>query len=523
MKIQDARTDSVGTVLKARVAIIGAGAAGLSLARRLANRSDGVLLVESGGLKLEGGTQRLAAGRSIGVPYFDLLATRLRYYGGTTNHWTGYCRVGQPIDLEGRPELGILPWPVDLPGLMPYLKEAAGLLDVSADFFNQKGRIEAVGLPGSEMVEGLPGFSGAVETRTFQISPSRLVARTVEDELASLPGLTQVLNLNVVELIQNGARRIDRARARTLTGKEVEIQADYFILACHGIENARILLSSTSQSPAGVGNGHDNVGRHFSEHAVVENSTLIPSSRFPDIYDFNEVRRLGIDIHLALSEASMRKHGVLNNYVRFLRTGFGEQTEQSLTDLGKTFMRPFDAEVAEDMRTVLDDMPGVAGAALGSIHPRLRWKPYFKMRHRFEQAPNPLSRVVLSARKNAIGQPEADLDWHLTDLDVKTVTVGRDLVARELSALGLGRVQMGEITRATMEKRLGGTHHQMGTTRMSKRPEDGVVDFDSRVHDLDNLYIAGSSVFPNPSDASPTLTLIAMAMRLADHLQGRLV
>jgi choline dehydrogenase-like flavoprotein len=520
--IRDARTDSVGSVLTAKVAILGAGAAGLNIARHMGARADGILLVESGGLTLEGKTQSLFAGRSTGVRYFDLLATRLRYYGGTTNHWGGYCRAHHPLDYAARPEIGILPWPVEHADLKPHLDEIAKILGISSSFFDQQELIDGVGLDGSTMIEKLPGFSGAVETRSFQFAPYPRLGKTLKPELDALPGLTQVLNLNVVELVLNGAGRIDHVRARTTTGKEVEIRADVYVLACHAIENARILLSSTSRSSAGVGNRHDNVGRHFSEHAVVLNSTLIPSGRFPDIYDYDDVRSRGIDIHLALSEQSMRKHGVLNNYVRFLRTGNAEGGREAMQDLADSFLEPFDAEVAEDMRTVLSDVRGLAGAAMGKIRPEWRWRPYFRLRQRFEQAPNPRSRVVLSSRKNALGQPEADLDWHLNDLDVKTVTVGRDLVACEISALGLGRVQMGEITRATMERGLTGTHHQMGTTRMSEKPEDGVVDFNSRVHDVDNLYIAGSSVFPHPGDGAPTIMLMAMALRLADHLLGRI-
>lgn len=520
--IRDARTDSVGPVLNARVAILGAGAAGLNIARRLGARSDGILLVESGGLAIEGQTQKLAAGRSVGVRYFDLLATRLRYYGGTTNHWSGYCRIHNPIDYEARPEIGLLPWPVDHRELAPHLAELAKLLGISGDFFDQQDVIGRFGLDSATMIDRMPGFSGAVETRNFQIAPYPRLGQTLRAELDALPGLTQVLNLNVVELVEDGNRRIQRARARTLTGKEVEIRADYFVLACHGIENARILLSSTARSPAGVGNRHDNVGRHFSEHAVVMNSTLIPSSRFPALYDYEDVKRRGIDIHLALSEESMRKHGVLNSYVRFLSAWNIDGVKGSIEDLKDSFFKPFDADVAADLRTVLDNGRGYANALVGRLNRDWASKPYFHLRHRFEQAPNPNSRVVLSARRNAIGQPEADLDWHLNDLDVKTVTVGRDLVAREISALGLGRVHMGDITRTGMERGLSGTHHQMGTTRMSAKPEDGVVDFNARVHDVDNLYIAGSSIFPHPGDGAPTIMLMAMAMRLADHLLGRL-
>lgn len=518
--ILDARTDAVGEKLTAKVVVLGAGASGLTVARKLGAHTDGVLLIDSGARTLEGQTQALAAGRSLAIRYWDLLATRLRYYGGTTNHWTGYCRPHVALDYEARPELGILPWPVDQAEMTRWIDEAARVLRIEAPFGDQPAALKSRNLDPRGMIENRPGFSGEIETRSFQITEILKLAGHHEAEIAALAGLRRVFNLNAVDIVPNG-RRIDHVTARTTTGKQVEIRGDVYVLCCHGIENARILLSSNSASAAGVGNAHGNVGRHFSEHGAIRHSFFLPSNDFPEIYNFGVVRRRRLDVHLALSEAKMRAENVLHSYVRFVPTTSFPRTRDALLRLRQSFLKPFDAQVGSDLQTLLGNLDEVAAGAIASVRPASRADDRFALIQRFEQAPNPLSRVVLSNRRNAIGQPQADIQWQLNDLDMRTIRVGYEAVAREVSALGLGRFQLEPLDRRTIESRIEGTHHQMGTTRMSARPEDGVVDFDGRVHDLDNLYIGGSSVFPHPGDGSPTINIIALALRLAEHLGGR--
>ena len=518
----DARTAAVGPRLNARIAVIGAGAAGIMLAKRLAARMDGVVLIESGGRAQDGATQRLTAGRSIGIPYFDLMATRLRFYGGTTNHWSGYCRINQPFDHEARPDLGILPWPVSVAALRPYLNEAAKTLRLSTAFEDIPGLFRAAGFDPAQMIERQPGHGGTLETRLFQVVQQRRVAELTEPQVAALANLTRIFHLTAVDIVPAaGGRRIDHVKARTLDGKQVEVRADAFVLACHGIENARLLLDSTSASPDGIGNAHGHVGRHFSEHMLVPFARLVPSDRFPRLLDESVARATNVRPHLSLSVETMKKERVLNSYTRFIAHNSEPGTREALLSLRRSLMSPFNSQVMADLATAMNDLSGLKNEVAGAINQDWKRPFWYDVIQRVEQAPNPDSRVVLSSRRNALGQREGDLDWQINELDLRTINVARDAVVREVSALGLGRLQLLPLSRKDIEGRLEGTHHQMGTTRMAQRPEEGVVDFDSRVHGLDNLYIAGSSVFPHPGDASPTLTLMAMALRLGDHLLGR--
>jgi choline dehydrogenase-like flavoprotein len=140
-----------------------------------------------------------------------------------------------------------------------------------------------------------------------------------------------------------------------------------------------------------------------------------------------------------------------------------------------------------------------------------------------EQAPNPLSRVFLATERDELGVPRAGLHWALTPLERKSIRVLHQLVGKELGMVGVGRVQLMPWLRegddAPWPSFTSGGWHHMGTTRMSHNPAEGVVDPNCRVHGLANLYVAGASCFPTGGAVNPTLTLVALTLRLADHLK----
>ncbi|WP_333834969.1 FAD-dependent oxidoreductase [Rubrimonas sp.] len=513
---RDARTEAVGASLSTQVCVVGGGAAGIAATLRLAERGLTVLLVEAGATEIEGATQRLYAGRNIGLPYYDLLSCRLRYYGGTTNHWAGYCRANDPIDYEGRPELGVPAWPITAEDLAPYVAEAAATLGISESFFDPAAILTDRGAAPAGLLERR---SSALETKVFQLSRELRHARLFEPRMVASPRVERVFNLNAVELAPSeDGRRIERVLARTTTGKEVSIEAETFVLCCHAIENARLLLVSRRADPRGIGNAHGHVGRHFMEHPHLFASRMIPSAAFPEIYDYDAMRRLRLNANLSLSAEAMRTHGVLNYYCRFNPVYARPGVAGALGGLRAGFMRPFDPSLIDDMARLMDDPAGASnliGAALRRRRPAPLW---FDLEHRIEQAPNPDSRIVLREERDALGVPIADLDWRLNDLDVHTFAKGQEIVTRELAALGMGRFEIETIDRDLVGSRLLGHYHHIGTTRMSHDAADGVVDRDCRVHGLDNLYVGGSSVFTTSGYSGPTMMIIAMALRMADHV-----
>lgn len=521
MTLRDARTDDVGAELRGSVCIIGAGAAGITLARRLAADLDDVLLVEGGGQEYDPEIQSLYEGRNLGVPYHDLDVCRLRFFGGTTNHWAGYCRSNDPGDFDPRPDLGLPAWPVGYAELEPYLGEAARLLDISPRFFAPSELLAARGLDGTSPIDGEGElFFTAVNQRTER----RLFAEEFGAELVRSGRIHVVTHLNAVELVLTGdGNAIDHVLCRTLDGKTVRVSGRRIVLATHAIENARLMLASNRQESAGVGNRADNVGRHFMEHPYVYASVLAPTPSFPAFYRRNVAGPQNLLAGLTLRPEVMRREGVLS-YTCYFETSDRQRTyRRALRRAFRGLFEPFSPELLDDARTVLEDPLLLLDEARTRVGLSPSSGEHLVLDQMIEQAPNPDSRVLLSAEeRDALGQPRAHLDWRFSELDVRTLRVGQESVVRELGALGLGRLQVEEITMDLLRERAIGHYHHYGTTRMAETARDGVVDRNLRVFGLENLFVCGGSVMPRPGAHGPTMHIVAFAMRLGDHLAGEL-
>lgn len=509
----DARSDAVGERLHAPVVIVGAGAAGITLARELAAKGQRVLLIESGGEKIEGKTQGLYVAPNTGSPYYDLASCRLRYFGGTTNHWSGYCRANDPIDYEGRPALGLPRWPVSHEELAPYIAQAATLLEIDSQFFDPEAQLKARGLTDVELLEKQ---APALETKNFQLAQNIHFNGRFRPEIAGSPLIQPVEYLNIVEVVLDGSgRRVSHLTGVTLDGKQVRVDGNRFVLCCHAIENARLLLASDKQAAGGIGNANGHVGRYFMEHPYLFASRFIPSDRFPQLYNRSFLDRYHLNANISLSEAAMREHGVMSYYCRFNPVDIDPTARSAAGRVRRNFWEPASTDLFRDVALAMSDLPGIAAFVTKSDQPR-----FFALEHRIEQAPNPNSRVKLTAKTDKLGMREIELDWQFTDLDVKTLNIGQKIVAQELSALQMGRFEIEEIDMDMMRERALGHYHHIGTTRMSADPADGVVDPNQKVHGVDNLYIAGSSVFPSAGYSGPTMMIVGMTMRLAEHLTG---
>jgi choline dehydrogenase-like flavoprotein len=329
---------------------------------------------------------------------------------------------------------------------------------------------------------------------------------------------------NVVALeVDENARHVSRVVTRTTGGNTVYVVASNFVLAAGGIENARLLLASNATVAQGLGNTHDLVGRFFMEHPHLYTGLLEFSDRaLADRMDFYTNLRKRSDMcvegMLALSEDILRDHALPN-------AGF--------------FIRPV------SIRKILSWLATSARGVLGHRHssrPAALWRQAFGQNLRFnadnmvqrllhghrvnrvfqlyiesEQVPDPASRVCLSLHKDAVGMSKPHLKWRLSDHDFATIRRTQELMDAELRRKGIGRLYRLLFDEVPATE-LGIGNHQMGTTRMGDTPQTGVVDAEGRVHGMDNLYVTGSSLFPTGGAANPTLTIIALALRLADTL-----
>jgi choline dehydrogenase-like flavoprotein len=264
-----------GAEIACDVAIVGAGAAGITLARELARAGLTVTLAESGPLDVDGPTQALNEGEIRGLPYEPLESSRARVLGGTTALWTGWCKPLDPVDLAARPALGLPGWPIAPDELAPYYARAMPHLEVGPNRFD--------GRPWRELGEAFDPFDPARLALTFwERSPPTRFGERYRDELGASPRIRVLLgaNLTGVRLDPGGAAAVRHLDLASLGGRRVLLKAARYVLACGGIENARLLLASDDVVPGGVGNRSGLVGRHFMEHPQLEVAQVFPEDVF---------------------------------------------------------------------------------------------------------------------------------------------------------------------------------------------------------------------------------------------------
>jgi choline dehydrogenase-like flavoprotein len=347
----------------------------------------------------------------------------------------------------------------------------------------------------------LDGVEGVRHER-FHLSPPTRFGADYRQEVVQSSNVTVCLFGNAVELTTNrDASRVESVEVKSLEQNTFRVEAKYFVLACGGIENPRLLLASNAVESKGLGNRHDLVGRFFMEHPHLVAGALVyvPPSSAPsgslDSLMGNSPRTTGL---LRLSDASQETHRLLNCAIQPL-----------------TITRA---------RNVGSFMKGVAAmvSRIESGSDPAESRPLFAhLLVRAEQSPHPDSRVRLSDETDPFGRPRARLEWRLHDLDRSTLATSLELVGLRIGEAGRGRVRIQPALQEHWPPTQGGGHH-MGTTRMHSDPRHGVVDANGRVHSVSNLFIAGSSIFPTSGSANPTLTLVALSLRLAENLKTHL-
>jgi choline dehydrogenase-like flavoprotein len=318
--------------------------------------------------------------------------------------------------------------------------------------------------------------------------------------------------------------------AASAPGREFEVRPRTLVLAAGGIENARLLLISDADDRRGPANLHGTVGRHFTEHVYVDGGTFVPAK--PDSLGFYFARSTGADENRRTARgawsptrALMREHGLLNSAIFFRPAyesdpAFGDARVQSM--LAVWDMLRSRAVPHRLVRRALHaaTAPHVVGAALWRrMRERSDTVPSWRLRALCECSTDADNRVELAGERDSLGRPIARLRWRIRDAEVRSIRRTHELLDEALRRAGSGHIELpaADAWRACMEP---GLHH-LGTTRMHLDPTQGVVDADSRVHGLDNFYVAGGSVFPTGGYANPTLTILATTLRLAAHLGSR--
>jgi choline dehydrogenase-like flavoprotein len=549
--IQDADEIVRDTIVQANICIVGGGPAGITLAMELARTGRSILLLESGDASPTDDAQALNVGEvSDEALHSPPDKYRQRCFGGGTSIWGGRCVPFDPIDFDTRPWMDHSGWPINYADVERYYSAANALCE--AGEYEYDARLAVQG----GMRPLLRGFT----PRHFDMNGIERFScptdfgRRYRARLRAAANVRVLLRATVTHLrASRDGTRIERLDVRNGKDLGFSVVADQFVLAMGGIETPRLLLTSDDVHERGIGNANDLVGRFYMCHIAGTVGSLQVDGPGDTVWHGYDVaadgtycrRRISlrpeVQAELGLGNAVFRLHhpriadprhrtGPLSAIFlaqNFISYEYAKRLVSDVPPSGATWLRHGVNAVTDPLSTArflghwLRDRT-LAERKFPSVIIRPRAN-LFSLDFHAEQIPDRDSRIGLADATDRFGNRQVRVDWRYSRQDVETVARSFDLLRGDLAEQGIGRLSLAqdETDIETVVRRDGayGGHH-IGTVRMGNSPSSGVVDGDGKVFGVTNLFVAGSAVFPTSSQANPTLTIVAMALRLADHLRG---
>ena len=537
--LRSASESHAGTVVSAQVCIVGAGPAGLTLARELASAACKVLLVESGDFRYRRKLKELNEGDTFGDQYPNPRWQRVRQVGGCSNKWLVDIGNGQkgarfvpldPIDFEKRDWIPNSGWPITRDDLDPHYARAHRHCGIGPPRYD----VEAWGDVAAFAIQ-TPGL----ETTMFQFGAQSRWISGHDHLFMTEPNIEVMLGATVTEIETNPSGDVVTGlKVINPAGASIAVKSDLFILSVGCIETTRLLLNSNAVHANGLGNQFDVVGRYFMDHPQSYLNVLTPRNRniFDkcSIYDIRSMGDMAVMAKLAFRKSALEEHQLPNSchllFPRrdhFLSDAFQAFFSVVLDVKHKSIPRNLIQRGLTMAKGAGDLLPIALWAAQGrAYYPYLAkggWAELsqksdlfttFEVWSMFEQLPNPENRVGLSAKRDYNGTRKIEIHWRFTDDDRKSVTRIREQFGREIEAGGIGKVAWSREPISTPT-----SVHPIGGARMGHDPRTSVVDRDLKVHGVKNLFVASSAVFPTSGYANPTLTVVALACRLADRIK----
>lgn len=506
------------------ICIVGSGVAGLTLASEFLDSGLKVLILEGGGKKDESKSQQIYRSKVVGIEHDGIHNGRFRVFGGSSTRWGGQLMTYRKEDFEKKPYIPDSGWPLKYQDIEPYYPRAESVMKVNSysyedEFWNQMS------------VQPLPLDKKRFTYRFSKWADfkNRNLAKSIGISCRQSNNISVLLHANAIEVcLQEKKDHVSHIKIKSFSGKEATVKAKIFIICMGTIETARLLLASKSTSQNGVGNDHDLVGRYFQDHISYRAARLNPKSSklfsetFNPFYRTATMHSCKVDLSAKMQDTLKCSHvmGHIDNQYSE-ESGFYELRRILRALQSKKNPLPSPMGAWRILRYTDDIFRLIVGARL--LGRRVSSKDStFYLQLEAEQVPSKDSRVTLDDKCDALGMPCTILDWKLSGIEKRSMRKYVELFKEEWDRLDMGESSWDEKLFKNDDTWLSGctdTFHQTGTTRMSENPEQGVVDSTLKVHGIKNLYIASCSVFPTGGTANPTLTMMALCMRMADQIK----
>lgn len=539
-----------GDCLEAEICIIGSGPAGFSIALELIKTNKKIIMLTGGGYHETAASQDLHKGIIDSIsPHEPIEENRRRVFGGASTAWGGRCIPMDPIDFLKRPWIHHSGWPITFDKLKPYYEKASNYLKSGA--FEYIAPNSLTNLNVDEIIDGIDN-EDIISSKLERWSTPVNFVKDYAHLLKKNGNIQVILDSHVISFETADGKTINSINARWKFKLDFTVSCKTFILACGEIENPRLLLASKNIfHPNGLGNNYDLVGRYYMSHFFGTYATLMPKNRENIIYDFEKDKE-GVYFRRRwwITEEAQNKNEI-GNAIFFLHQANDQSGHRdvlfSIVFISKFLIslisqKPISViknkkDVLKHLKIVLTEgwtkLPSILKIALKRFQKR---RLPFVLPHinseklglyfQTEQMPNPNSQISLDESNcDAMGIPRVKVHIEFNELDKKTIKMAHNIFMDRYIKANVGGYSYSEsgLDQFINQKinSFNSAAHHLGTTRMSEDPRFGVVDQNCLVHGMTNLYVAGSSVFPTGGHVNPTLTIVALSLRLGEHIKNK--